>query len=127
MIVLDNNVLIEIERGNKTVVENILSLKEKYPQNIGITSAVYAEFLIGFLAVGKEKEAEYFIKDFDILDFDKESARIFALLKRELDKKGTPIPLFDLITAGTVIRRNATLASFDRHFEKVPGLRLILF
>jgi len=125
MIVLDNNVLVEIERGNKELINKILNLGEDNPENPAITSAVYAEFLFGFLVTGKEKEVEKYLKGFEMIDFDKNSARKFAELKMELDNKGTPIPIFDLVTASCVMIRNATLVSFDKHFEKVPGLKVI--
>ncbi len=127
MIILDNNILIEIERENRNVIDKLLQLGKLYPETPATTAPIYAEFLEGFLLIGEPQRAEEYVKNFQILSFDKESAQLFARITIELVKKGQPIPLFDLMTASIAIAHNATVVSFDRHFEKVPGLKLILF
>ena len=127
MIVLDTSIVIEIEKGNKGVIDRLEELGRDSEGNLALTSAVYAEVLYGFVAIEKREHGEEFLKTFDVLDFDKKSARAFALLKHALEKKGTIIPLFDIITASIVIAKNATLISSDKHFESIPGLRLVSF
>ena len=124
MIVLDTDVLIEIERGNQKVISFLVNLRKTHPENIAITSSVYAELLYGFLARNKQLPKE--LASFDVIEFDKESAEIFAQNKKSLDGKGTPIPIFDLVTASCVIAKKALLISFDRHFEKVNDLNFLL-
>ncbi len=123
MIVLDTDVVIEIERSNKKVIEFIADLRKTHPENPAITSAVYAEILYGFLARNKQPPEE--LENFDIIDFDKESAMILAHKKKILDDKGAPIPIFDLITACCAISRGALLVSMDKHFERVGSLNFL--
>lgn len=124
MIILDTDVLIEIERGNDRIISKMNSLKRLH-REVGLTSAVYAEAMYGYLSIGKQERGREFLGAFKIIGFDKESAKIFAGLKHDLDKKGQPVPVFDLITASCVIRNGATLVSGDRHFAHIPGLNLI--
>jgi len=124
MIVLDADVVIEIERGNSKIVESLADLRKAHPENPAITSAVYAEILYGFLVRNKQPPME--LESFEVIDFDKESAEIFAQKKKFLDSKGTPIPIFDLITACCAISRGALLVSLDKHYERVEGLNLLI-
>lgn len=61
----------------------------------------------------------------EVIDFDKESARIFAEKKKELEQQGTPIPSFDLITASCALAHEAMVITSDAHFKKVKGLKVI--
>jgi hypothetical protein len=40
-----------------------------------------------------------------------------------LDRQGNILPLSDLVIASCALRIDATVLTFDRHFELVPGLR----
>ena len=40
----------------------------------------------------------------------------------ELDRQGDVIPLTDLIIAVTALEHGAAVLTFDRHFQKIPGL-----
>ncbi len=125
MLVLDTNILVEIESGNKKIIEEVLSLRAKYGM-LSITSAVYAEFLFGFLSINKEKEAEKYVQNFEMINFDIDSAKVFAHIKKILKDKGKFIPIFDLLTASCVISRCGTLITMDNHFENIPNMNLIL-
>ena len=48
--------------------------------------------------------------------------RRVARLAWELDRQGDVIPLTDLIIAVTALEHGAAVLTFDRHFQKIPGL-----
>ncbi len=123
MILLDTDVLIEIERNNEEVITKLSEVRAKYPGEVGITSAVYSEILFGYLK--KNKQISPGFDSLEIVDFDKDSAKIFAVKKKELEQKGTPIPLFDLLTASCTLAHEATLVTSDSHFKEVKGLKVI--
>ncbi len=125
MIILDTDVLIEIEHGNEKVRRLLSDLRGKNQGDLVTTSAAYAEFVYGF--VTKMKLIPPQIGALEVIDFDKESASILAEKQHELEKKGTQIPIFDLITASCALSRNAIVVSFDRHFRNVSGLNTIIF
>lgn len=41
----------------------------------------------------------------------------------KLDRQGDPLPLSDLIIACCAMRIDATVLTFDHHFDLIPGLR----
>jgi predicted nucleic acid-binding protein len=48
-----------------------------------------------------------------------------ASLAWELDRRGEIIPLPDIIIGVTALEHGATVLTFDRHFEKIPGLVVV--
>ena len=48
-----------------------------------------------------------------------------AQLAWTLDRKGTVLQLSDLVIAATALEADATVLTFDAHFQKIPGLRVI--
>ncbi len=124
MILLDTDVLIEIEHGNDAIIGKLAELRQTNPGNITITSAVYAEFVFGYVQQNKMPPPQLDL--FDVVDFDKESALVFARKKRELEQKGKPVPIFDLITASCAITQSSLLVSMDQHYQEISGLKLIL-
>ena len=45
-----------------------------------------------------------------------------ARLAWELDRRGEVLPLTDLIIGVTALENHAAVLTFDRHFQKIPGL-----
>ncbi len=45
-----------------------------------------------------------------------------ANLAWELDRRGEVIPLPDIIIGVTALEHGATVLTFDRHYQKIPGL-----
>ena len=45
-----------------------------------------------------------------------------ARLAWELDRRGDVIPLTDLIIGVTALEHGAAVLTFDRHYQKIPGL-----
>ena len=45
-----------------------------------------------------------------------------ARLAWELDRRGEVIPLTDIIISVTALEHGACVLTFDRHFQRVPGL-----
>ena len=124
VIVIDANIIIELEKGNQKIADRLKYLYDQNKETPTLTSAIYAEVLFGYVDNIKKPIKE--LNSFRILDFDKSSAEIFAKTKKELERKGKMIPLFDLITASCAISNNATLVTVDKHFKNVPGLKKII-
>ena len=61
----------------------------------------------------------------NILPFDRESGRLFGVLKADLEKKGIGCSEPDLRIAAVAIKFNLTLVTGNtKHFENIPGLSL---
>jgi len=59
-----------------------------------------------------------------ILDGTETTSEYFGMLKAQLKKNGTPIPLNDVWIAAQALETGSVLVTFDPHFQAVPGLRI---
>lgn len=48
-----------------------------------------------------------------------------AQLAWSLDRQGVVLPSTDLLIAVTALETNATVLTFDAHFQSIPGLRVL--
>ncbi len=58
------------------------------------------------------------------IEMSQEAWRRAGRLAGELDRKGTPIPMTDVFLASITLELNHELFTRDKHFERIPGLRL---
>ena len=128
MIVLDTNILIEFEVHNVELIKFLQNLTEKFPSKPYITSANYSEFLYGFIKESpkKQEKAVEFLEDYKLLNTSKNSSRLLAKIKYELEKKGKMIPIFDVLIASIVMDKKAMLITFDEHFKNIEGLEVVM-
>jgi len=56
---------------------------------------------------------------------DLETARHYAEVNQNLRRRGTPIPTNDIWIAALALQHDLTLDTRDKHFQHVPGLKLI--
>jgi len=68
-----------------------------------------------------------FLRDpFQVLDFDRNDARVAGEIRAELARRGTPIGPFDTLIAGQALARGFTLVTANtREFARVDGLKLV--
>ena len=123
--VLDSDILIYFLKGEKEVVEKILFLPK---EELYITIINYTELLYGIYNSNKiiqnEKKILPFLESFKILQFDKNSSKIFAQLKAKLKKQGQIIADMDLMIASITISNKAILYTNNlKHFNRIEGLK----
>ncbi len=91
---------------------------------------VLGELYFGFKGGSKEPRNRDLLSRFisratvRVLPATQETADIFAGIKHSLKRAGTPLPLNDVWIAAHALETGAVLATFDAHFQKIPGLRL---
>jgi hypothetical protein len=120
MAVLDTNVIIEIARGNKKVLDNVLSIDSYFH----ITPIMIFE-----IKIGAPKLIELnLIDSLDCLHFDKKSAETSANIYKELKRRGKEISLRDLFIGAICISNKQKLISLDSDFKVLEdfGLELSL-
>lgn len=88
-----------------------------------------AELRFGYAKRGAggalEKLVEDFLSRLTILDWTDAETWHYALLRRDLEVKGTPVAAMDLLIAAHAASRKALLITNNRrHFEVIPGLML---
>ena len=60
-----------------------------------------------------------------ILPFDLSAARVFGMIRADLERSGNILPDADLQIAATAIYHDLELVTGNiRHFERIPGLRI---
>jgi tRNA(fMet)-specific endonuclease VapC len=126
---LDADVIIRAERG----VFDLEAWLESRPDGHSQISAItVAELWHGVERASPAHRAsrESYIRDIveslPILPYTEVTALEHARIWAELESSGNMIGYYDLIVAATALEHASTVATFnERHFSKVPGLRLI--
>ena len=124
-ILLDTNAYTQLLAGREAVLDIISAADTLY-----MSIFVLGELYTGFGGGSKEQENREILKRFllkptvKILNATLETADVFGMLKSRLNAAGTPLPVNDVWLAAHAIETGSVLISFDKHFNKVSGLRL---
>ena len=125
-LVIDSNALISLFDGDSSVADAMAEA-----ERILIPAIVLGELRSGFNGTKRAKVAESALErllerpNVDVLPVTGETASFFATIMRLLKSNGTPIPTDDAWIAAGVLEFGAVLFSRDRHFDKIPILRVI--
>jgi predicted nucleic acid-binding protein len=126
-LVFDTSVLVELERGNTDIQKRVRRLVKLHAGHPAIAFATFAEFYYGTLK-RNPKHAEGmldYLEAYKVLSATRESARIFAELKLEMEQKGASVALFDLLIASLTLQYDGVLVTKDRGFSRIPGLKVV--
>jgi tRNA(fMet)-specific endonuclease VapC len=109
----------------------LLEKLEETPKAFQYTSAInFGEIYYGANRSSRKKQIlkifeEMVFPNINILSFDRQSGRVFGILKAELEKRGNGSSAPDLRIAAVAIQHNHTLITGNtKHFKNIPGLRL---
>lgn len=121
---LDTNAYSDLKRGSRWV-EEVATATE-----VQMCATVLGEIRFGFAHAKRQArnlaELEDFLRD-PIVTQAQTSDRTavhYADLKRYLRIKGTPIPENDVWIAASCVERGSVLLTSDRHFERLPQVRV---
>ena len=124
-ILLDTNGYIKLLLGDEAVLEELGNANQIY-----LPAIVLGELFAGFKGGNREQENRKLLEKFlnksgvVIAFVNKETAEIFGEVKYNLLKIGTPLPINDVWIASCALEVGAVVITYDRHFLKVPGLRI---
>ena len=124
-ILLDTNAYSALLNGDKKIFDIISKAKVIY-----LSVIVIGELFAGFNGGNKKQENIDLLNEFlgqssvELLEVSFETSSVFGLLKHDLKKDGTPIPLNDVWIASQSLETGAVLVTLDSHFKKVKGLRI---
>ena len=127
MIVLDTDAVSELLR--RAPAERFVQrLRRARPDSLATTSITLGELAFGAVRTGRPDlyvRAMGLLKDVTVLDFDRRAAEAYGPICARLERDGTRLADPDLRIASIVVSRDATLVSGnERHFARVPGLKL---
>ncbi|MCC5884971.1 MAG: type II toxin-antitoxin system VapC family toxin [Gammaproteobacteria bacterium] len=119
---LDSNAIIALLKGHPTFLAHIQRYR---PADFGLPTIVVHELHCG--AHRSQRVAENLERvealPFEVVDFDREDARMAGELRARLAAAGTPIGPYDVQIAGQALARDLALVTHNvREFRRVPGL-----
>lgn len=129
MACLDTSFLIDIIRGRQEAapVKDDLDSTESI---LAIPAPVLMELWVGALLSGRERERSIVIslsQSFTVLPFDARCAREAGEIEHDLIKAGTPVETEDVMIAAITRIHGEKLVTRDRHFSRIPGLKLYIY
>ena len=123
-LILDTNALCALGDGD----EGFLRLRESEPQ-LAVPAIVLGEYLYGIHRSRRRTAYEAWLKTalplLELLSVGPECAERYSEIRSELDDAGTPIPSNDLWIAALARLHRMPVATRDRHFRAVRGLRIV--
>ena len=124
--ILDTNAVSALLSGESEVYE-VLSDAERHELPV----IVIGEYRYGILGSRHKKALdvlfEALVRESKVLAIDQTTASVYAKLRQELRKQGTPIPENDVWIAALGIQHNLAVVSRDTHFDKVQKLRRVSY
>ena len=125
MILLDTDICIEILRKN----EKVISSREKYNDDIGISFISVGELYYGAERSVKPEKNRRLIEEFlitiNIIHSDIDIMIKFGTLKADLKNNNILLPDADLLIAATTfIKAERLITGNVKHFERFPNLSI---
>jgi len=125
MIIFDTDTIIEILRGNKTVIEK----RKSYEGKIGISFMSVAELFYGAEKSGNSSKNKTLIEEFlftvKIINTDMDIMKKFGHLKRKQEIQGFVVADADLFIAATTICWGDKLITGNlKHFSRIEELSI---
>ena len=126
--VIDTSILIEIENGNKEIINTILEMKKTPFSELYITIFTFCEFYYGAMekSLENKEKVKQRLLQYEILNTSVETASRFCELFSALKKKGKSLPQFDTFIAAITIEQQGVLITGDNDFAQIPNLKSIV-
>lgn len=123
-LIFDTSIIIEIERGNKEIIEKLEELRKMYPAPPRISFMTYFEFLYGLRkkSVKNKEKSRAFLELFEVIQTTNTTAEFLVMLK---EKYG--LSLTNLFITSQVMETNGVLVSKDKDFENIEEIEKIIF
>jgi len=124
---LDTTVISDFTRGEPAVLSR---LKAAGKRDVSISTVTAMEIEYGLLlnparAHKIESVIRALLTDMTVFPYEYEDASATAAVRAALAKRGTPIGPFDLMIAGTALRRGLVMVTSNvNEFARVSGLNL---
>ncbi|NUN10219.1 MAG: type II toxin-antitoxin system VapC family toxin [Ignavibacteriaceae bacterium] len=115
-----------IKSSSEAVKRN---LKSKKPGDVYISSITVAELQYGIEKSAKRIEnqvaLEQFLQPLIILEFNKEDAISYGVIRAKLERRGTTVGGMDMLIGAQVLSRGFIIVTTDeKEFRKIEGLKV---
>ena len=130
MLVLDTAFIVDALHGDKDAL-SWLSEMEMEKEALCTTSLNVLELFKGAYRSKKTDEniidVQKFIEQLLVLPIIEDTYDIYGAISSELFLKGEPIGDFDEVIAAIALSYGATIVTRDRHFERIPTLKIMRY
>ncbi len=121
-----NTCIIYLNNRSTSVKEKLESISR---QDISVCSVVKAELFYGAMRSNNPSRTlgiqQKFLNQFFSFPFDDSATLIYARIRADLAKKGTPIGPYDLQIAAIALANNLILVTHNtKEFSRVQGLQI---
>jgi len=123
-LVFDSSIIIEIERGNKEIIEKLKELRKIHPAPPKISFMSYFEFLYGLRKKSPKNKikSEELLQLFETIQTNNFTASFLVKLKDKYE-----LSLTDLFIASQVMENDYILVTKDRDFERIEEIDKVIF
>lgn len=127
MRLLDTNIVSYWMRGDKIVIERLMTFQ---PRDLAISPITLAEIIYGIEKSPVKKQErrrkiDSIRSQLDILVFDERAAEKYGVIRAQLEKSGTPISERDLQIASIALAQDYIVITHNtKEFKRVKGLVL---
>ena len=126
---LDTDVLIDLLRGKREVVEKIRELEERC--ELATTAVTLFELYYGAYKVGRERNVaavRELARRLEVLDLTERSAELAGRMAVELDRSGEGLKFRDALIAAVAVTKGAQLYTGNvKNFERLGRFGLKIF
>lgn len=121
-VVADTSVLISFFRGQGELADVVEKL---FIENrIVTTGIIAAELLQGMKGAKEEERISDFLSALNPMEITTDLWIKAGKISLSLRRKGFNLPLTDIAIAALAIEHNLAVFTLDKHFEKIPGVRI---
>jgi len=117
--------MVDVLRGRG----NVASALQPFSQ-IGLSHVALGELLLGALKSTNPTELPRTltaVTGLTLLEGNATTAAIYATIRHDLEKQGTPIPHNDIWIAASALQANVPLVTRDQHFRHISQLQIIAY
>ena len=124
-VLIDTNTYGAFLRGDPAILESFSKADTIFLSTF-VMGELHAGFRGGSLLRPNLEKLEHFIKkpSVRLLFSTAETAEVYGQLMDTLRRNGTPVPINDVWIGAHAIESSSVLITYDRHFLKIPGVRL---
>ena len=132
-VILMMQYMLDTDMCNYIIKEHPIKVLEHFQKldmnTICISIVTYAELMYGVERSSSKRINHAVVKDFtkhlDVVKWDLEAADCYAVIRTELEAKGSPIGAMDMMIAAHSQSINAVLVTNNqKHFSKVKGIKI---
>lgn len=124
MYLLDTSTCIEAIRGGSAVRERLVAAAPDCAVSVMTVAELRWGAMLSRQPAAERDRVDALLFPWPVLDFSSRCVEPFLQMRSELRKLGTMISDTDLMIAATALAAERTVVTADRHFLRIPGLRV---